>query len=209
MVSLFIWFRASFPRYRYDQIMRLGWKVFIPITLVWLILIAIWMQTPWNIWTWVWTPTLTSFAAPSGAVGTFGTAGGPEYGRDPRIFRQPAAQGTDQGLALTGRYAFRAQDHDPVPGGRDADQPTLPRSACAAPLSERRGTLHRLQAVRGGLPGAGHHDRIRPACRRYAPHDALRHRPHQVHLLRVLRGELPCRLDRRNRHPRVPRRRAW
>ncbi len=50
VVSLFIWFRASFPRYRYDQIMRLGWKVFIPITLVWLVVIAVWMQTPWNIW---------------------------------------------------------------------------------------------------------------------------------------------------------------
>jgi NADH-quinone oxidoreductase subunit H len=33
--TAFIWFRASFPRYRYDQIMRLGWKVFIPITIVW------------------------------------------------------------------------------------------------------------------------------------------------------------------------------
>ena len=32
----FIWFRATFPRYRYDQIMRLGWKVFIPITIVWI-----------------------------------------------------------------------------------------------------------------------------------------------------------------------------
>jgi len=50
MVSLFVWFRASFPRYRYDQIMRLGWKVFIPVTLVWLIVVAIWMQTPLNIW---------------------------------------------------------------------------------------------------------------------------------------------------------------
>jgi len=50
VVSMFIWFRASFPRYRYDQIMRLGWKVFIPITLVWLIVVAVWMQTPWNIW---------------------------------------------------------------------------------------------------------------------------------------------------------------
>ena len=50
VVSLFIWFRASFPRYRYDQIMRLGWKVFIPLTLVWLIVVAVWMQTPWNIW---------------------------------------------------------------------------------------------------------------------------------------------------------------
>lgn len=38
----FLWFRATFPRYRYDQIMRLGWKVFIPITIVW-ILVAAWM----------------------------------------------------------------------------------------------------------------------------------------------------------------------
>ena len=50
MVSLFIWSRATFPRFRYDQIMRLGWKVFIPVTLVWLVVIAIWMQTPFNIW---------------------------------------------------------------------------------------------------------------------------------------------------------------
>jgi NADH-quinone oxidoreductase subunit H len=50
VVSLFIWFRASFPRYRYDQIMRLGWKVFIPLTLVWLVVVATWMHTPWNIW---------------------------------------------------------------------------------------------------------------------------------------------------------------
>ena len=50
VVSTYIWLRASFPRYRYDQIMRLGWKIFIPVTLVWLILIAIWMQTPWSIW---------------------------------------------------------------------------------------------------------------------------------------------------------------
>jgi NADH-quinone oxidoreductase subunit H len=50
MVSLFVWFRASFPRYRYDHIMRLGWKIFIPVTLVWLVVVAIWMQTPWNIW---------------------------------------------------------------------------------------------------------------------------------------------------------------
>ncbi|HLU20787.1 MAG TPA: NADH-quinone oxidoreductase subunit NuoH [Pusillimonas sp.] len=50
VVSLFIWFRATFPRYRYDQIMRLGWKVFIPVTGVWLVVVAIWMQTPWNIW---------------------------------------------------------------------------------------------------------------------------------------------------------------
>ncbi|MBN9411187.1 MAG: NADH-quinone oxidoreductase subunit NuoH [Burkholderiales bacterium] len=49
VVSLFIWFRATFPRFRYDQIMRLGWKIFIPVTLVWLLLIGGWMQTSWNI----------------------------------------------------------------------------------------------------------------------------------------------------------------
>lgn len=50
VVTMFIWVRATFPRYRYDQIMRLGWKIFIPVTLVWLILVAGVMQTPWNIW---------------------------------------------------------------------------------------------------------------------------------------------------------------
>ena len=50
VVTMFLWVRATFPRYRYDQLMRLGWKVFIPLTLVWLVVIGIWMQTPWNIW---------------------------------------------------------------------------------------------------------------------------------------------------------------
>ena len=38
---LFLWFRATFPRYRYDQIMRLGWKVFIPITIVWIYVVGL------------------------------------------------------------------------------------------------------------------------------------------------------------------------
>lgn len=50
ILSLFIWIRATFPRYRYDQIMRLGWKVFIPVTLVWLMVVGVWLQTPFNIW---------------------------------------------------------------------------------------------------------------------------------------------------------------
>ena len=50
IVSLFIWVRATFPRFRYDQIMRLGWKVFIPVTLVWLVVVGSWMQTSFNIW---------------------------------------------------------------------------------------------------------------------------------------------------------------
>jgi len=50
VMTTFIWVRVTFPRFRYDQIMRLGWKIFIPVTLVWLVLIGVWMQTPWNIW---------------------------------------------------------------------------------------------------------------------------------------------------------------
>lgn len=46
----YLWFRATFPRYRYDQIMRLGWKVFIPLTLVWVVVVALAVQyqlAPW------------------------------------------------------------------------------------------------------------------------------------------------------------------
>jgi NADH-quinone oxidoreductase subunit H len=50
VISCFIWIRATFPRYRYDQIMRLGWKIFIPVTLVWLLVVAALMQSPWNPW---------------------------------------------------------------------------------------------------------------------------------------------------------------
>jgi NADH-quinone oxidoreductase subunit H len=50
VVSSFLWFRATFPRYRYDQIMRLGWKIFIPVTLIWIVVLGAWMQTP----LWVW-----------------------------------------------------------------------------------------------------------------------------------------------------------
>jgi NADH-quinone oxidoreductase subunit H len=50
VVTMFLWVRATFPRYRYDQIMRLGWKIFIPITLVWLVVVGLWIQSPFNIW---------------------------------------------------------------------------------------------------------------------------------------------------------------
>ena len=41
ILFFFLWMRATFPRYRYDQIMRLGWKVFIPITIVWLLVVGL------------------------------------------------------------------------------------------------------------------------------------------------------------------------
>ncbi|MEP6997728.1 MAG: NADH-quinone oxidoreductase subunit NuoH [Betaproteobacteria bacterium] len=47
VLFIFMWIRATFPRYRYDQIMRLGWKVFIPVTLVWIAFLGAIMQTRW------------------------------------------------------------------------------------------------------------------------------------------------------------------
>jgi NADH-quinone oxidoreductase subunit H len=45
VLLIFLWIRATFPRYRYDQIMRLGWKVFIPVTIVWIVFLGAMMQT--------------------------------------------------------------------------------------------------------------------------------------------------------------------
>jgi NADH-quinone oxidoreductase subunit H len=50
ILFVFLWVRATFPRFRYDQIMRLGWKVFIPVTLVWVFVVAVWMMSPLSIW---------------------------------------------------------------------------------------------------------------------------------------------------------------
>ncbi|MCX8018597.1 MAG: NADH-quinone oxidoreductase subunit H, partial [Rhodocyclaceae bacterium] len=50
LLFCFLWFRATFPRYRYDQIMRLGWKVFVPLAFVWILVVGVWMMSPFNIW---------------------------------------------------------------------------------------------------------------------------------------------------------------
>ena len=49
-VFIYLWLRATFPRYRYDQIMRLGWKVFIPITIVWILVTGIMIRTEFGWW---------------------------------------------------------------------------------------------------------------------------------------------------------------
>ena len=50
LLSCVIWLRATLPRYRYDQIMRLGWKIFIPISVFWVMVVGAWVVSPWNIW---------------------------------------------------------------------------------------------------------------------------------------------------------------
>ena len=50
LLFMFLWFRAGFPRYRYDHIMRLGWKFFIPICIAWILVVGVWMMSPLNIW---------------------------------------------------------------------------------------------------------------------------------------------------------------
>lgn len=50
VLYFYLWIRATFPRYRYDQIMRLGWKVLIPVTIVWVVLLGLWMISPISLW---------------------------------------------------------------------------------------------------------------------------------------------------------------
>jgi NADH-quinone oxidoreductase subunit H len=50
LLSCVIWLRATLPRYRYDQIMRLGWKIFIPISVFWVVVVGAWVVSPLNIW---------------------------------------------------------------------------------------------------------------------------------------------------------------
>src|SRR3984893_15320760 len=97
-----------------------------------------------------------------------------------------------------------AQGDDQLSGGKDSAEQPLSRPSRSAPLSERRGALHCLQALRSGVSGARHHHRIGCERRRDAPHHALRHRSLQVHLLRILRGGMSGRCHRGNAIARVP-----
>jgi NADH-quinone oxidoreductase subunit H len=46
-IFMYFWLRATFPRYRYDQVMQVGWKILIPITLVWLVVAAVFVKIGW------------------------------------------------------------------------------------------------------------------------------------------------------------------
>ena len=85
VVSLFVWVRGTFPRYRYDQIMRLGWKVFIPLTLVWLVLVA---------------------GRDADAVEHLEVRKQQQWNRFKDFFGSLMLTELIKGLALTGKYAF-------------------------------------------------------------------------------------------------------
>ena len=119
VVTMFLWVRATFPRYRYDQIMRLGWKIFIPVTLVWLVVVG---------------------AVDADPVQHLEVD---EVMHHPDVCRRRSRQGLSlqlhAGRAVQGHGAhrqvhLRAQDHRAVPGREDAAVAALPRPACAAPL---------------------------------------------------------------------------
>ena len=108
------------------------------------------------------------------------------------------------GFFLAMKYFFKPKATINYPFEMSHRGAALPRRARPAPLSQWRGALHRLQALRGDLPGPGHHHRGRPAPqRRHAPHDPLRHRHGEMHLLRPLPGGLPGRRHRRGAELRV------
>lgn len=86
----------------------------------------------------------------------------------------------------------KPQIHNLLPLRKGSHLPSFPRRARPPPLPLGRRALHRLQALRGRLPCAGHHHRGRGARRRQQKDHPLRHRHDQVHLLRVLPGVLSC-----------------
>ncbi|CAA9514076.1 MAG: NADH-ubiquinone oxidoreductase chain I, partial [uncultured Sphingomonadaceae bacterium] len=104
--------------------------------------------------------------------------------------------GLRQGPRADAEVLLQAEGDDQLPVREAGAVAPLPRRACAAPLPERRGAVHRLQALRGGVSGDVYRHRGRAARGRVAPHHALRHRHDQVHLLRLLPGSLPGGRDR-------------
>ena len=176
--------KAMVPRYRYDQLMRLGWKVFLP--------------------------TLARHGRGRGGrpethrprAGRDAVSGASHEARSSRPV--PSSEGVRVGVLPRHAVLLQAEGDHQLSLRDDAPQPALPGRACPAPLPQRGGALHRLQALRSDLPGSGHHHRGRSAPqRRHAADDPLRHRHGEVHLLRPVPGGLPGRRHRRGAELRV------
>ena len=129
ILFLFLWFRATFPRYRYDQIMRLGWKVFIPICLVWLVVVGVWMMSP-----------LEHLEMRRLAMGSM-----------KEIFNSLLLRELLKGMSVTGQYLFARKITVQYPEEKTPQSFRFRGLHALRRYPERRGALHRLQAVRGGL----------------------------------------------------------
>ena len=103
LMFVFLWVRASFPRYRYDQIMRLGWKVFIPITLIWIAVVGVMMMEPFA----------STWPSPSGSEGSHVAASGTSSAS---LMLARADEGPDAHRAAH----VQAQGDGDVPRGEDA-----------------------------------------------------------------------------------------
>ena len=113
----FFWLRATFPRYRYDQIMRLGWKVFIPVTIVWIAVegAMAWFEiSPWA-----------------------GLTGSGCNGQSHFLYQDIRPLGAVQGLVRYAAQFLQKERHNRVSGRKDPSVAAIPRPARIASLSER------------------------------------------------------------------------
>ena len=127
----FLWVRATFPRYRYDQLMRLGWKVFLPLS-----------------------PAVAGADRRRTDAHRMGAAcliapntWSPADGVPGPHSAQHAARRTGLRAEPHPALFLQAQGDDQLPVRKGPDRPALQGRARLAPLSEWRGALHRLQAV--------------------------------------------------------------
>ena len=186
LVFIFIWVRATLPRLRYDQLMSLGWKIFLPLATVNALVTAILVVVD----------LMPYDPGPDVVEVVRAPKGGPVRGTY-RAFGE-----TLRGLKTDDGPLGRGHAHVPVPRGEDAGLPALPRPPQAAPVrGHRAGEVRRLLAVRRRLPGRLHPRRRRreharePGERRRALRRGLRDQPLALHLLRLLRGGVPVRRD--------------
>ena len=134
--------KAIVPRYRYDQLMRLGWKVFLPHVAR-------------------HGRDRRRLPAAHGSVGQL-MNGGDRCQLD-QAARALLLKEFVSAFFLLDALLLQAEGDDQLSLREEPIVAALPRRARAAPLSQRRGALHRLQALRGDLPGPGHHHRGRAA----------------------------------------------
>ena len=206
LLFCYIWLRGTLPRVRYDQLMAIGWKVLIPVSIVWILLVA--TVRAWRLDSHSTAPyvvfgivivlilaliTMWDSAAQQRAArytawrghrrrGRRGRTGRSDCpaGRRPPLSRcrrstcrtttaSPSATkppaGRSQvldflnpikGFGVTFQEMFRKVETVVVPGGEAADRAAVPRPPPAQPVAGRAGEMHRLRAVRVGLPGGRH-----------------------------------------------------